>query len=68
MQYFTCLVCYLHQHTEEGLFVLSPECGQLLRGWEQTAASVNCDLRTVAKVHTEVLGGHGETRWLTYRI
>ena len=56
------LASYLHQHAEESLLVLSPERGQLLGGREQAAASIHCDFWTVAKVHTEVLRGHADTR------
>lgn len=55
----------LHYHTQERFLVLGPQSGQLLSRGEQTAASVDRDLRTVSKVHAEVLGGHGDTRWLT---
>lgn len=47
---------YLHQHAEKRLLVLGPECGKLLSRGEQTTASIHCNFRTVAKVHTEVLG------------
>lgn len=55
MLYWLNAAPYLHQHAEESLLVLSPQCGQLLSRREQTAASVHCDFWTVAKVHTEVL-------------
>lgn len=55
----------LHYHTQERFLVLGPQSGELLSRGEQTAAGVDRDLRTVSKVHAEVLGGHGETRWLT---
>lgn len=47
----------LHYHTQERFLVLGPQSGQLLSRGEQTAASVDRDLRTVSKVHAEVLGG-----------
>lgn len=49
------ILTHLHQHAQESLLVLIPECGQLLSRREQTAASIHSDFWTVAKVHTEIL-------------
>lgn len=51
---------HLHDHTQERFLVLGPQSGELLSRGEQAAAGVDCYFRTVAKVHAEVLGGHGD--------